>query len=359
MASGASTSAALQQEAKELRLNHELTVQLAKEFNMRAAALKRAGEEIVELRRQVALLRGENARLQAQLDDELQLAEDVRHRPSPEGLESLSGAELAAKLQRALEKYREEKGKGAELSRRLEDAMKEAARGRGLERSLDELERAHLQQNRELQRLQDENRKMDTYKQTTRTQEKVISKLEKILESSLAEVQKAQRVQVDVERMKTENLRLREKCALLVARRKGDGGGGDTGELQRQLAEKTDEVARLQALVRDLQRSGSKRSETAVVSSPELQRERQHFEDQDAKRFEWEQRCQAAEHRLQMLQQQLTESSKRYGGEISSLRVEVAKRDARIMELEFLLRESGGTDFPTVQAAGSPVLRHP
>merc|ERR1711920_302525 len=161
----------MQQEANEFRLNHELSVQLSKEFNMRAAALKRAGEEIVNLRRQIQLLANENAKIKAELQDEEKLAEEVQKRPPPEGLETLSSAELAGKLQRALEKYRTEKAKGAELGRRLEEVLKEVSRGRGLERALEELERAHLEQNKELQRLQEESRKIETYRQTTKTQE--------------------------------------------------------------------------------------------------------------------------------------------------------------------------------------------
>ena len=72
------------------------------------------------------------------------------------------------------------------------------------------------------------------------------------------------------------------------------------------------------------------------VLSAEEQEQLAHVE---AKRFEWEQRCVAAEQRLQMLQQQLTESSKRYGSDISSLEVEIAKKDARIKELEFLMKQ--------------------
>eukprot|EP00932_Pfiesteria_piscicida_P003425 SRR837773.13335.p1 GENE.SRR837773.13335~~SRR837773.13335.p1 ORF type:complete len:469 (+),score=82.06 SRR837773.13335:74-1408(+) len=335
---------ALLQEAKELRLNQELTVQLAKEFNLRAAALKRAGNEIVELRRQVQMLRHENARLQAQLDDETRLAEDVKMRPLPEGLDSLSGAELAAKLQRALEKYREEKTKGAELSRRLEDMAREATRCRGLERSLDELEKAHVEQNRELQRLQEENKKIDTYRKATKTQEQVIAKLEKILENSLHEVQKAQKVQVDVERMKTENMRLREKCAMMVSKRKGDSTMADPSisELQRQLSAKRDEVVRLKSMVAEMQHHVD--AGVPGQASADLARERANLEEQASRALDWEQRCQAAEHRLQMLQHQVTESSKRYGAEISALKVEVAKRDARVMELEFLLRERGAGD---------------
>jgi len=339
---GGSTAAAVQHEAQEFRLNHELSVQLAKEFNMRAAALKRAGEEIVDLRRQVQMLKCENATLKAQLDDEEKLADEVRRRPPPEGFDSLSSAELALKLQRALDKYRDEKAKGLELSRRLEDALKEAARGRGLERTLDEMERVHLEQNKELQRLQDETKKLDTYRQTTKTQEKVIAKLEKILEGSLQEIQKAQRVQVDMERIKTENLRLREKCTNLVAKRKHSATGEqDITELRRKVAEKDAEVVRLENLVREL-RDGKVRPPVELAS------EQRRVAQLEENRLEWEQRCTAAENRLQMLQQQVSESSKKYGGEISSLTVELARRDARILELEYLLTQGGCADAGAV-----------
>ena len=65
-----------------------------------------------------------------------------------------------------MEKYREEKAKGVELARRLEDMLKEVNRVKGLERSLDELQEAHLEQNKVLQRLQEEGRKLEKYRQT-------------------------------------------------------------------------------------------------------------------------------------------------------------------------------------------------
>jgi len=335
---GQNASLAMQGEAQELRLNHELSVQLSKEFNMRAAALKRAGEEIVELRRQLQLLQSENTRLKAKIEDEEKMLEGATSRPLPDGLARMSASDLAKKLQLALEKYREEKLRGVGLERRLEEAVKEASRGRAVERRLEDMERAHLDQNKEFQRLQDENRKLEGYRQTAQTQEKVIAKLERILESSLQEVQKAQRIQVDVERLKSENLRLREHCAKLVSQRQGNQySGGGAEDLARQVAEKTDEVARLQALVKDMQRGAAQRHEVALANSPQLARERHRLDDFEGQRLEWERRCQAAEDRLRGVQQQLVESSKKYGAELSNLRVEVAKRDARIMELETLL----------------------
>eukprot|EP00933_Yihiella_yeosuensis_P083494 TRINITY_DN9772_c0_g1_i1.p1 TRINITY_DN9772_c0_g1~~TRINITY_DN9772_c0_g1_i1.p1 ORF type:complete len:694 (-),score=147.34 TRINITY_DN9772_c0_g1_i1:62-1930(-) len=306
----------------DYRLNQELSVQLAKEFNLRAAALKRAGEEVVALRRQIQLLKNENSRLKSQIEDEDNLAVDARYQQLPEGLESLGSAELAFRLQRTLEKYREEKAKNAELLRRLEESLKEANRCRGIERRWDELEQVHLEQNRELQRLQEHGKKLETYRQTTRTQEKVISKLEKILESSLLEVQKAQKAQVEVERMKTENIRLRDKFAQLAARKRSDNSSEE--ELRRKDLE-----------IQRLQEAASQKAWQASAGPGDTQRL-----DLETKRQEWEQRCQQAENRVQSLQQQLSESSKRYGAEISNLQVENAKKDARIKELEFLAENS-------------------
>ncbi|CAJ1460771.1 unnamed protein product [Effrenium voratum] len=265
------------------------------------------------------------------------------------------------KLQRTVEKYREEKAKAAELGRRMEDVLKEVNRSRGLERSLEELQQVHLEQNRELQRLQEEGRKLDTYRQTAKTQEKVISKLEKILESSLQEVQKAQKVQVDIERLKTENLKLRERCTSLLTRKRQELGGEEAQELKQRLAQKDAEIDRLKSMAAELKTGVVPRASHASyildevpessaadpVEKPHAQpahaalsaEEQEQLAHVEAKRFEWEQRCLAAEQRLQMLQQQLTDSSKRYGSDISTLEVEIAKKDARIKELEFLMRQ--------------------
>jgi hypothetical protein len=300
------------------------------------------------LRRQLQLLQAENTRLKAQIEDEERLAVDVQNRPPPEGFDRLSSAELASKLQRALEKYREEKSKGAELGQRLEEALREVARGRGLQRTLEELEVAHMQQNKELQRLQEEAKKIESYRQAARTQEKVIAKLEKILEGSLQEVQKAQRVQVDMEKLKTENLRLREKCAQLSARRRGAVPGGDAVEdLQRQVDEKDREIARLEGMVNELRVELSAGRSAPAAPSADLLEERRRLGELQDSRIEWEERCIAAEQRLSMLQQQLVDSSKRYGGEIITLQVEIAKRDAKVLELEFMLQEHTGKSKAT------------
>lgn len=336
LAASSADATALAPRRNNSGISHGLSVELAKEFGLRAEALKRAGEEIVGLRRQVQLLRDELARLSARLEEEEREAEEAPSRPLPPGMEDLPSAALAQKLQRALDKYREEKKRGAELCRRLEETLRAAARGRCLQRSLDDLGQAHFEQNLELQKLQDEGRKLGTYRETAKTQERVIAKLERILGSSLLEVQGAQRAKVDVERLKTENLRLRDKCASILSRRKGGAGGQDeAADISRLVIDRDVKIARLQAQLaqRPCERSG--------VSAALAGGSTAATEELETANVELEHRCRAAEQRSQTLQQQLTEASRRFGGELSALKVEAAKRDAQIKELTFMLDAQG------------------
>lgn len=314
-------------------MGNDLQVQLMKEFNLRAAALKKSGEEIIELRRQVQLLNNENAKLRSQLEHDEHLANDVRRNPPPAALEKLGSAELALRLQTALQKYHDEKFKSKEAQQRLDEALHEVSRGRGLGRTLEELQRAHQEQNVVLQKLQDENKKIDLYRQTVKSQEKVISKLERILEGSLEEVQGAQRTQVDMDRLKTENVRLREQCANVAARRRyQEGGEDDAVELRRQTKAKDEEIARLEALVFDLQGGNPTTRKDAAESQVKLG-------DLEAEKFQWKQRCEAVEQRLHTMERQLSENSRHYGQQISDLKLEIAKREARVLELELTLKD--------------------
>lgn len=92
----------------------------------------------------------------------------------------MSVQELALKLQTTLAKYRDEKTKVFELKTRMESAMKEIVKNRGLEKQLEELEKCHLEQSTLLQKFQKDNRKIGLYRETARSQERVIAKLEKV-----------------------------------------------------------------------------------------------------------------------------------------------------------------------------------
>lgn len=56
--------------------------------------------------------------------------------------------------------------------------------------------------------MQQEIQKTQLYKETIKKQEKVIAKLEKLIETSLKDTQKARGAQLDLEQLRTENFNL-------------------------------------------------------------------------------------------------------------------------------------------------------
>lgn len=183
--------------------------------------------------------------------------------------------------------------------------------GRELQRIVETMEEAHLRQAAELQRLQAENGKLDLYRESSKNQEKVIGKLERVLEKSLDEVQKAKQAEAELERLKMENARLRARVSDLTVRQQYHGGMSvdEEQELRAQLAAKAEEIRRLEDLVnQDRPAADPLEAELSVLRT-----------------------------RLEATEAQLRDNSRQFGKEISLLQVEVAKKDAQIMELEMRL----------------------
>eukprot|EP00930_Biecheleria_cincta_P057990 TRINITY_DN43857_c0_g1_i1.p1 TRINITY_DN43857_c0_g1~~TRINITY_DN43857_c0_g1_i1.p1 ORF type:complete len:346 (+),score=90.22 TRINITY_DN43857_c0_g1_i1:70-1107(+) len=200
-------------------------------------------------------------------------------------------------------------------------------------RAFEELQEENLEQRKELLSLRQDSEKLDIYRQTARAQEKVIEKLERILENSLQEIQKAKAIKLEVESLKTENRKLRERCEVVLKSQRHDGEDVET-----------------------------KDAEASAL------------DDLEAKCLDWEHRCRSAEQQAQLLQKQLIESSQRYGSELSDKSIELNRKDAqhrdelakksaelglkdaRIKELEFLLEETGKSGRWTVTLSGGRVV---
>lgn len=357
---------ALRNSAAEFQLNHDLSIQLMKEFNLRANALKTAGQEIVDLRRQIHLLTNENNNLKMRIEDEERLTEQIRRNPPKDMpmFDSLSGAELSLQLQTTLQKYRDEKAKSQEMTQRLEAALKEIARGRGLQKHLDNLEKTHLEMAERLQKFQQENQKIDLYRKTAKSQEKVIAKLERVLEGSLDEVNKAQEAKIELEKLKMENARMREKCSSLLTQKR-DFEDDTVQELQTKVSRKEEEVKRLHDVLWALQEHTVEGHTVGTVEGHTVDwhtveghtvdwhtveghnveghteaETSQKLQELEAEKLEWQRKCSAMEQRTQAMEAQLLENAKHYGREISSLKVSIAKRKAEILDLQTRLENS-------------------
>merc|ERR1719359_2607722 len=130
--------------------------------------------------------------------------------------------------------------------------MTDLAKAKEAERGTAELGKAHMEQQDEMLRLQAENQKLGLYRETSSSQEKVIAKLERVLESSLGEVEQAQQAQLECERLRTQVVRLQEQCAALAAKASRVQAVADGSDPQA-LAAKDREVERLKVKIEELE----------------------------------------------------------------------------------------------------------
>jgi hypothetical protein len=116
-------------------------------------------------------------------------------------LSRLSNIELRDRLMEAVEKYKTERARLGEMRREIETV---AAEKRSLEQEKKELI-ARLEALRQAPRVVDEIK----YRETILEQEKVIRKLETIIETSVKKIQSAESLRVELDRLRVENKKLR------------------------------------------------------------------------------------------------------------------------------------------------------
>jgi hypothetical protein len=112
------------------------------------------------------------------------------------------------------QKYAGERRRNGEIAARLEALQQAALQARALVAEHARLSKAHAAQARLVQQLQDENAEIGLFRATIKTQEKVILKLEDLLESKLRESSLhggAQGLMDEVERLKARNKDLENK----------------------------------------------------------------------------------------------------------------------------------------------------
>eukprot|EP00741_Cyanophora_paradoxa_P023034 tig00021534_g22244.t1 len=175
---------------EELRSKQTLVERLLREGDIVRQAVRKCGAEIVELRRQIAALQGENTELKRTLASTKADAEhqkrlgDLRATDATD-LDTLDRDALLARCRAAIERLTLERGRSEDLAAHLARAKQDAWAKGELEKRYAELSAAHQAQAAYIQRLQGEMEKVEKFKSTIRNQEKVIEKLEQVMEQHL------------------------------------------------------------------------------------------------------------------------------------------------------------------------------
>ena len=93
----------------------------------------------------------------------------------------------------------------------MKAAQKDITETRHLQAELEILQKKHTDAGKKLLAMQQEGSKIQLYKDTIKKQEKVIGKLEKIMEQTLKDTQKSRNALVELEKLRTENYDLQKK----------------------------------------------------------------------------------------------------------------------------------------------------
>jgi hypothetical protein len=292
--------------SRELAQKQELIHRLIRESDDKTESLKMTGADIVDLRRQIKMLQSENAILRKRLaqEEQIEIASVVTKEISRMGVD-----DLRAKIVKLAQAYRDERVRNEEFEKSLKSAQKDIAESKHLQTEMEIMQKKHTDQSRRLLGIQQEASKINLFKETIKKQEKVIAKLEKLMEQTLKDTQKARSQLVELEHLKSENLELQQKLKQMAF-----GPGNENSELERYKME----CHKLENLAAELREElKSKRPTTSGGSA-----------DWDRDRIELEVKLSRANARVEALQQEMTENARNFAKSIAELKIIISEKQA-------------------------------
>ncbi len=302
--------------SKELGQKQEIINRMMKEVDEKKQALKLTGAEIVDLRRSIKLLQNENAILRKRLGEEeqIQLSQMVTKEIS-----RMSSDELRTKILKLAQAYRAERLRNEEFDKALKGAHAEISAAKKMEAELETVQNAHQDKARKLLEMQREIQKINLYKDTIKKQERVILKLEGILNKTIKDTKQSRQDVLELEKLKTENLQL-QKDLKSSAIAKGDINP-DVERYRREIARLEEQVASLQKELRERQ--------SRTTMGGESKKE----DDWEMEKIELEVKLHKAEARNKAIEEEMQENAKAYGKQIAELRAELMHKEGMIQSM--------------------------
>ncbi|KAM3609917.1 uncharacterized protein V6R79_022458 [Siganus canaliculatus] len=158
----------------------EITDWQTQEVENYRSAMGRMADDIIELRSQVVTLEAENSQLRIDLSLHQDLGQDLQGHTS---IDAMTKAEIADCIASLKFKLASESRNTRSQRNRIQQLQNELIKKNDSEKKLLQLQRVQQQQQKEEQRHQARLAKMETLETTVKQQEKVIDRMEKMLES--------------------------------------------------------------------------------------------------------------------------------------------------------------------------------
>lgn len=294
--------------SKELAQKQEIINRMMKEIDEKKQSLKLTGAEIVDLRRSIKLLQNENAILRRRLGEEeqIQLSQMVTKEIS-----KMSGEELRTKILKLAQAYRAERLRNEEFDKALKGAHAEISMAKKMETELENLQNVHQDKARKLLEMQREIQKINLYKDTIKKQEKVIAKLEAILNKTIKDTKQSRQDILELEKLKTENLQLQKELKASVIQKDGNP---DVERYRREIAKLEEQIANMQKERKD------------PASSSKL-------DDWEMEKIEMEVKLQKNEARNKAIEDEMATNAQRYAKEIADLKAELMQKESIVQAM--------------------------
>lgn len=269
---------------------------LIAEVDSRSDALRACGQEIVELRKAKSELTMELDTARNRLAEaEADLENEVSELAESQNLESLTDmVELRRRVTLFGAKYVAERSRNGDLMGRLDTLQSALMQTNGVQKELERLQRAHGAQSRIVQELQDQNAEIGLFRATIKTQEKVILKLEDLLEAKLRESSSQGNIRLneELDRLRARNRDLEQKIL--------DGGLSGSAPLEERIRDLEKQLQNAQNAA-----SSARRPETTSDVDDALEK-------------------------VKALEEQLVNNAKNFAREISEARMRIFELEAQM-----------------------------
>ena len=300
--------------SKELSQKQELIHRMMKEVDEKNESLKLTGSEILELRKQIKMLQGENAILRKRLGQEEQM--QIESMVTQE-IHKMSLPELKGKIIKLAQAYRGERMRNEEFEKALKQAQTEISNARKIANDLENLQKVHEEDSNKFLNLQKETQKIGLYRETIKKQEEVIIKMEGILKRTMTESERQKDSLLELEQLRTENLKLQKELKDMVV---NNTPGVIRGNAEFEKSKK--EIERLQKLVNELTED-LRNKRPISAEKKELQNEI----------LQLEVNCHKAQARIKSLEEELESTTKNNAKEIAALKMILAEKEALIQNM--------------------------
>lgn len=297
--------------SKQVSQNQELIHRLMREYDEKTENLKIVGNEITDLRREMKLAKNENTMLRRRLEHEEKL--EV-HKMITKEIAVMSGEELRIKLVKIAQAYRDERSRNEEFEKALKAAHRDLLQVKKTQREFEDLQTNHAKKGKKLLEMQQELRKIQLYRDTIKKQEKVIHKLERLLEATMKDSDKAANRIVAFEKLKTDNLKMKGRLKEMAF------GNKESEDLEKY----RDEVRKLER-IRDELREELKNKRPVSANREKVENDT----------FKLEIEYEKIKARVDALQSELNRNTKKYAEEIAQLQATYREKQAIIDAYNF------------------------